>query len=43
MFIYDIISNIYISVALVAQLVEYIHGKDGVIGSNPIEGLDWLV
>ena len=25
--------------ALVAQSVEHLHGKEGVIGSNPIEGL----
>ncbi len=27
--------------ALVAQSAEHIHGKDGVIGSNPIEG--WTI
>lgn len=26
-------------VALVAQLAEHLHGKEGVIGSSPIEGL----
>jgi hypothetical protein len=25
--------------ALLAQLVEHFHGKEGVIGSSPIEGL----
>ena len=27
--------------ALVAQSVEHLHGKEGVIGSNPIEG--WVI
>ena len=27
------------NVALVAQSVEHLHGKEGVIGSSPIEGL----
>ena len=26
-------------IALLAQLVEHFHGKEGVIGSSPIEGL----
>ena len=29
--------------ASVAQLVEHIHGKDGVTGSNPVGGLTELM
>ncbi len=29
---------VFMTTALVAQSVEHIHGKDGVIGSSPIEG-----
>ena len=28
--------------ALLAQLVEHLHGKEGVDGSSPSEGLDYL-